>query len=167
MTNARAIPRRSALLQDRSIRTREQLIDAALKLWSERGFETGVEDTTIDEIVQAAGFTKGTFYFHFAHKEDILLELGYDTAGVVVEEAKRCVAGEKPLDASMTRVIGVLSRQMSSTPPAAVGRSVSELRRRPPDKLPQGRPSIADGFELLYQSAMDRGELVPRVEARE
>jgi AcrR family transcriptional regulator len=29
--------------------------------------------------LQAAGVTKGTFYFHFAHKEEILLELGYQT----------------------------------------------------------------------------------------
>src|SRR5205807_10188546 len=66
-------PRRSALLQERSRNTRRQLVRTALALWDERGFEKGVEDTTVEEIARAAGVTKGTFYFHFAHKEDILL----------------------------------------------------------------------------------------------
>ena len=71
-----ARPRRSGLVQERSRRTRQDLVDAALRLWTERGFEHGVADTTVEEIVREAGVTKGTFYFHFAHKEDILLELG-------------------------------------------------------------------------------------------
>ncbi|MBO0732310.1 MAG: helix-turn-helix transcriptional regulator, partial [Acidimicrobiaceae bacterium] len=73
-------PRRTALAQDRSKQTRRRLVRAALQLWTERGFDRGVEETTVDEIVRAAGVTKGTFYFHFAHKEDILLELGWGTA---------------------------------------------------------------------------------------
>ena len=60
-------PRRSSLVQERSRRTRQQLVNAAVKLWTERGFENGVETTTVEEIARAAGVTKGTFYFHFAH----------------------------------------------------------------------------------------------------
>jgi len=59
-------PRRSALLQERSRHTRRELVRAALALWNERGFERGVEETTVEEIARAAGVTKGTFYFHFA-----------------------------------------------------------------------------------------------------
>ena len=43
-------PRRSILAQDRSRHTREGLIDAAFALWTERGFETGFETTTVEEI---------------------------------------------------------------------------------------------------------------------
>nr|MDT0665246.1 helix-turn-helix domain-containing protein [Micromonospora sp. DSM 115978] len=71
----RSAPRRSALLQTRSRDTRRRLIRAALELWNERGFENAFEETTAEEIARAAGVSKGTFYFHFAHKEDILLEM--------------------------------------------------------------------------------------------
>ena len=81
-------PRRSGLLQQRSRDTRRQLVRAALALWTERGFEHGIEDTTAEEIARAAGVTKGTFYFHFAHKEDILLEIGFGVAEAMLADAQ-------------------------------------------------------------------------------
>lgn len=51
--------------------TRARLIDAALQLFSTSGYE----HATIDDISQAAGYSKGAYYFHFSTKEDILLEL--------------------------------------------------------------------------------------------
>src|SRR6185369_9527256 len=60
---AMPVARRAALLQERSRHTRRELVRAALALWNERGFERGVEETTVEEIARAAGVTKGTFYF--------------------------------------------------------------------------------------------------------
>ena len=82
-------PRRSSLVQERSRRTRQELVNAAVKLWTERGFEHGVENTTVEEIARAAGVTKGTFYFHFAHKEDVLLEMSLTTSDAVSDVARR------------------------------------------------------------------------------
>lgn len=167
MSEARAPRRRSGLLQDRSRRTRQQLIRSALQLWSERGFEDGIERTRIDEIVEAAGVTKGTFYFHFSRKEEILLEMGYASASIVGEEAQRCVARDRPLEDSVNRVIAVFSRHIRAAPPAAVGRSVAEFRRRRADQLPGGRPALADGLEVLFRAAAERGEINGQVDVRE
>ncbi len=51
--------------------TRARLIDSAMKLFSERGYD----HATIDDIAQEVGYSKGAYYFHFSTKEDILLEL--------------------------------------------------------------------------------------------
>lgn len=51
--------------------TRAKLIDAALDLFSSSGYD----HATVDEISQAAGYSKGAYYFHFSTKDDILLEL--------------------------------------------------------------------------------------------
>src|SRR5262245_12554800 len=91
-------PHRSGLVQERSRRTRQQLVNAAVQRWTERGFEKGIEETTVEEIVQAAGVTKGTFYFHFAHKEDILLEVGWGTSEAMFKEATRALATERPVE---------------------------------------------------------------------
>ncbi|HEY8172707.1 MAG TPA: TetR/AcrR family transcriptional regulator [Dehalococcoidia bacterium] len=51
--------------------TRAKLVDAALQLFSTSGYE----HATVDDIAQAAGYSKGAYYFHFSTKDDILLEL--------------------------------------------------------------------------------------------
>jgi AcrR family transcriptional regulator len=51
--------------------TRAKLVDAALQLFSSSGYE----HATVDDISQAAGYSKGAYYFHFSTKDDILLEL--------------------------------------------------------------------------------------------
>jgi AcrR family transcriptional regulator len=164
----RPLRRRSGLLQERSRQTRQRLVRAALDLWAERGFENGIEDTTVEEIVQAAGVTKGTFYFHFARKEEILLEMGWDTAAVVNEEARRCLKAGRGLDDSLTRVIGVLGRHVRAAPPAAVGRAVAEFRRTLPAELDAaGRVGFGHGFEALFARAREEGELPSDIDAAE
>jgi AcrR family transcriptional regulator len=51
--------------------TRAKLIEAALQLFSTSGYD----HATVDDISQAAGYSKGAYYFHFSTKDDILLEL--------------------------------------------------------------------------------------------
>jgi AcrR family transcriptional regulator len=49
-------------------RTRDELIRAAVKLFQQRGFEA----TTVDDIVEAADYSRATFFRHFPAKEDVL-----------------------------------------------------------------------------------------------
>lgn len=51
--------------------TYDKILGAALDLFVSRGFE----GTTVDEIAEAAGLTKGAIYFHFATKDELLLAL--------------------------------------------------------------------------------------------
>lgn len=50
---------------------REQIKGIALKLFIDNGYSK----TTMDEIVQAVGISKGGIYHHFSNKEEIFLEL--------------------------------------------------------------------------------------------
>src|ERR1700733_8982128 len=45
---------------------RAQLLDAALDVIRERGFSA----TSVDDLCQTAGVTKGAFFHHFRSKED-------------------------------------------------------------------------------------------------
>src|SRR5213592_2178243 len=122
-------PRRSSLVQERSRRTRQELVNAAVKLWTERGFESGVEDTTVEEIARAAGVTKGTFYFHFAHKEDILLEIGWAAAEAMMREAEQSMRRDRPAGEVIDGLLTSLTRRVSRAPRAAVIRAAAEFSR--------------------------------------
>jgi len=168
MVDSQLQRRRSGLLQERSRQTRQRLVRAALELWTARGFETGIKETTVEEIVQRAGFTKGTFYFHFARKEEILLEMGWDTASVSFAEAKRCEKSDRGLDASLVRVMGVLARHVRAAPPAAVRRAVIEFRKTPLAQLDRsGRVNFIDAFAVVLTRAQEVGEVPPTTDVWE
>lgn len=48
-----------------------QIIEAAIKLFAEKGFHS----TSIQEIADAAGIAKGSMYLHFKSKDDLLLSI--------------------------------------------------------------------------------------------
>jgi AcrR family transcriptional regulator len=59
---------------DRSARkalTRERLLEAAARVYAQRGFG----GATLDEVAAEAGLTKGAVYSHFGSKENLLLAL--------------------------------------------------------------------------------------------
>jgi AcrR family transcriptional regulator len=51
--------------------TRERILDIALELFNEKGYE----NTSLREIAERLGTTKAALYYHFARKQDLLLEL--------------------------------------------------------------------------------------------
>jgi AcrR family transcriptional regulator len=124
-------PRRSSLVQERSRRTRQQLVNAAVRLWTERGFENGVETTTVEEIARAAGVTKGTFYFHFAHKEDVLLEMSIRTGDASNEVARRAAEAGATIDKILEVSFTEMARRTEGLPRAAIARTIQEFYKYP------------------------------------
>jgi len=53
--------------------TKSKIVTAAWKLFYENGFE----DTTVDEIVELSGTSKGSFYHYFESKDSLIGSLAY------------------------------------------------------------------------------------------
>jgi AcrR family transcriptional regulator len=62
-------PVKRAIKQERAARTREEIMEAAIKLFARRGFLA----TTMAELAKAIRMTPGALYWHFPTKEDLLL----------------------------------------------------------------------------------------------
>ncbi len=62
----------------RKAETRALLIEAAVRVFAERGIELG----SLDEVAQSAGFTKGAIYRQFPSKSAFLLALFEQYAAV-------------------------------------------------------------------------------------
>lgn len=56
---------------ERSERSRKQILESALKLFSHRGYGA----TSVNDIAEVAGLSKGNVYHHFADKETIFRAL--------------------------------------------------------------------------------------------
>jgi AcrR family transcriptional regulator len=112
--------KRSLLAQGRSRETRQAIIKAALELWGERGYDTGIDDTTAEEIAARAGVAKATFYLHFARKDDLLLETGWLTAKVFYEDALKALIEDGPPEQVIDAITVRLCRRVERVPRLAL-----------------------------------------------
>jgi len=69
----------------RSSATKRALYDAAVELIGQRGYE----ETSVDDIVDRAGMAKGTVYYHFNGKAELVDALIKDRTAPLLEEIAR------------------------------------------------------------------------------
>jgi len=83
---------------------RAQILDAALRCFADRGFHAA----TMDHLVEASGLSKGSLYWHFSSKEDVLLAV-FDAfeAGLFASWEQAAVGGGTPLE--------ILSRMLKAS----------------------------------------------------
>jgi AcrR family transcriptional regulator len=83
---------------------RGRLVQAALELYSERGFE----DTTVEQIAQRAGLTERTYFRHFADKREVLFSGAHELEEVMLRALDGAPASLPAIDA-----IGVVLEAMA------------------------------------------------------
>lgn len=57
--------------KEQALETRQHILDVALRLFSQQG----VSSTSLAQIAQAAGVTRGAIYWHFKNKSDLFNEI--------------------------------------------------------------------------------------------
>ncbi len=72
---------RNGASRPRGQKTRQSLLDAGTVVLPRRGYN----DTRVDDIVQAAGVSHGTFYRYFSNKDELVHELAQRAAVSMVE----------------------------------------------------------------------------------
>jgi len=76
---------------------REEILDAAAELFSEQGYAA----TSTRAIAMAVGIKQASLYYHFANKEQILVELLSGTVSPSLEAAASLVEGTEPVEARL------------------------------------------------------------------
>jgi AcrR family transcriptional regulator len=85
----------------RQARTRNELIDAAERLFTAQGFHA----TSLDAVAAEAGFTKGAVYSNFASKEDLFFAVYERRVDVRVAEVERTLAAAPTPAEGIERII--------------------------------------------------------------
>ena len=139
--------------------TRERVYQAALRVFERDGFA----ECRIDDIAKEAGVVRGTFYFHFPTKDDVLQDL-LDRSQRGVAASLSALSEEAPLRSVLTSLCAALAAAWIESPKLFPEVAVVGLRmaaKGPYDISNTLRGVLARRFEL----AASRGELKPEVPA--
>ncbi len=136
--------------------TRDRVLAAALEVFAAKGFAA----TSVDNIVDRAGCTRGAFYYYFESKEDIARDLQRDLWHRLAERAQAAFDPDLGTIANLKRVFDVHLGALDD-----LGEARFFLREGFLDPV----PGASDGDEPkwgvtlireLLVAAMDRGEVV-------
>ena len=143
------------------VATRERLFLAAL----DEIRDAGLAGAQVDRIVAAVGVARGTFYFHFPTKEDVLREWERRREAEMVVLVQTSPARGLPLRASLLGVVRFLTALEAA--PAERRLLLETLAihvRQAAD--PRGYPLLTE-LEKLIAAARQRGEVRADIAAHE
>lgn len=148
--------------------TRTRLVRASLDVFVEKG----IDGATVDDLVTAAGFTRGAFYSNFSTKEEVFSELfasvTEELLGIMrtaVEEAMslHAEAGDDRVMVAVFEAIRPFGRQWYLLYSDAISRSLrdEELRGRLAVQRERLRDEIGDLLMLGMTMTGERPLLAP------
>jgi len=76
--------------KEKQAQTRECLMHSAARVFAKRG----LQQASIDEVAEDAGFTKGAFYANFKNKEELFLAMLDERFAKRIEDIERVIASE-------------------------------------------------------------------------
>ncbi|MEV7931205.1 MULTISPECIES: ScbR family autoregulator-binding transcription factor [unclassified Kitasatospora] len=139
--------------QERAIRTRRLILEAAASVFDEHGYE----GATIGEVVARAGVTRGAVYFHFASKREL-------AQGVVEEQFGRDEIPERHCKLQEFVDLGmVVAHLMPGDPLLSAGARLSLGQDVFGDLSGGATPGWIARLEAVLTAAGERGELLPHV----
>ncbi|MFJ7770954.1 ScbR family autoregulator-binding transcription factor [Streptomyces sp. NPDC097107] len=142
--------------QDRAIRTRRTILEAAASVFEKQGYQAA----TITEILKTAGVTKGALYFHFQSKEDL-------AAGVLSEQEPGRGVPPQPTKLQELVDVGMLLAYRLRTDPL-VRASVRLTLDHQAHGLDRRGPFLhwSEANQRFLDAAGRQGELLPHVNPR-
>jgi len=96
--------------QERAIVRQERILDAALDVFTARGYQ----DATVDDVASAASTSKGGIYFHFPGKDAIFLALLDRSANLLLSRLRDRIAAEADPIAKVDAALRELVRTFGS-----------------------------------------------------
>ena len=147
-------------MQARESRTNEKrarILDAAVKVFAERGFHSA----TVAEIARGAGVADGTIYLYFKGKDDLLLSLFDEKMTELVAEVKEALSTERNAPGKLRRFIQLHLALVERNPDLA-SVLIVELRQSAQFLKAADRQKLAAYVDLIAEvvrEGQERGEL--------
>jgi AcrR family transcriptional regulator len=138
--------------------TRERIFETALQEFREVGFAAA----QIDRIAKNAGIARGTFYFHFSTKDDVMLELARRINARIVRRVAPIVEAKPGLLEFLVRVNDALIDEHNRVSDAGLRAEILSLYIRRPYDLrdPSSNvPTLTDTLVGPLRTLSEQGGL--------
>lgn len=142
--------------EEKKAQTRQAILDAAVHLFSKKGFEK----TSIDELAKKAGIGKGTIYSYFKTKTDIIRAFCSDELEFIHQELARKTNPEAPFLEQIHTIFYAEFKYISKNPD--FGRTLMKELVFPRETHIKCVGEENDYFAMLFpiiEKAQEKGEL--------
>src|SRR5580704_3768876 len=134
--------------------TRARLRDSALAVFR----RDGLAAARIEDIVKAAHVSRGTFYFHFPTKEDVIVEMLGEAENRIAESIARL-----PKSASLERVLEVtcdkIAEEWGGEPELFQDVGAVAIRRSAASFREGERDSVSKELAVAFRRAVQRKQV--------
>ncbi|PSR33138.1 MAG: TetR family transcriptional regulator [Sulfobacillus benefaciens] len=135
---------------------KDAIVRAAMQLFDARGFR----ETSIQDICDAVGVTKGAFYYYFTSKEELLMEIHQEYIDDLLKSQEEILNGDSSASDKVLLIMELLMNSIQNNRSAAKI-FFAELRQLGGDRLHSiiaKRRQFRKNLESVVCSGMDGRE---------
>lgn len=142
---------------------KEKIIQASIVLFEQKGFS----QTSIQDIVDSLGVTKGTFYYYFTSKEQLLMDIHHDYISELLERQQTILQQDISYTAKLKEVIALLINDIAANGPSGrvFFREVKHLVDGNAETIIEQRDLFRLRIEELIKKGMEAGEFEAHLQA--
>jgi AcrR family transcriptional regulator len=136
---------------------KEKITAQSIRLFEKKGFT----ETSIQDVVDSLGVTKGTFYYYFSSKEELLMDihLGY-IDGLLVHQDQLLNDASKSCKEKLSAIVFMLITNIKTQGAAAkiFFREINNLSSDHIELIVQKRDQFRLNIEGLIKDGVEKGE---------
>ncbi|PEQ93162.1 TetR family transcriptional regulator [Bacillus sp. AFS006103] len=142
---------------------KEKITAQSIRLFEKKGFT----ETSIQDVVDSLGVTKGTFYYYFSSKEELLMDihLGY-IDGLLLYQEQILKDVSKSCKEKLFEIVTMLITSISSQGAAAkiFFREINNLSSEHVELIVPKRDQFRLNIEELIRTGVENGEFRPELD---
>ncbi|MRG86799.1 TetR/AcrR family transcriptional regulator [Salinibacillus xinjiangensis] len=142
---------------------KEKIISTCIKCFEQKGFS----ETSIQDVVDELGVTKGTFYYYFSSKEQVLMTIHRKYIDTLLEQQESII-----LDSTLTnkgKLQGLIHMLITNIKPQGNSarvffREFRHLKESHLEEVREKRDQVRLAMEIVIKTGMEQGEFRPDLE---
>lgn len=135
---------------------KQKIIQESIILFDQKGFSS----TSIQDIVEALNVTKGTFYYYFSTKEQLLMDIHLDYIEDLLKRQQEVMQQHKSNRQKLQEIVYLLISDIKTQGPAGkvFFREMRHLGEEHAQIIRDKRDVFRKNIESLLQNGMEQGE---------